>query len=197
MLEVPYVFGKRLSGESKLDTSVNLDFLLLLADKIFGDFVPVRYALYSLIGFIGIAVHMAVLATVNRVLSWPIESSQAVATCAAIGCNFLLNNQLTYRDRKLKGPWRILKGLTVYGLGCSVGVFASVAVADLLTKDGWAWYLAGLGGIVVGSVWNFRRSPTFSRGRYYGDARLFTGLLWRSANKIAPSDCAESESNVL
>lgn len=186
MAEVPYVFRTRLTGESKLDTSVSIDFLLLLADKIVGEVVPVRYALYSLIGLIGIGVHMTVLTIAHRSLFMPLGSAQALATSVAIICNFLLNNTLTYRDRKLKGTYRVLKGLLVYSAGCVVGAIASVAIAELLMRNGYEWYLAGLGGIAVSSVWNYAIASAFT-WKLLQRRRAFAGLLWRSANKVHPS----------
>ncbi|HWE21069.1 MAG TPA: polyprenol monophosphomannose synthase, partial [Hyphomicrobiaceae bacterium] len=41
--EVPYVFGLRQHGESKLDSLVVLDYLTLLLDKLVGRWVPVRF----------------------------------------------------------------------------------------------------------------------------------------------------------
>ena len=45
--------------------------------------------------------------------------------------NFLLNNELTYRDRRLKG-WAMLRGFVLFCLLCSVGVLANVDLASWL-----------------------------------------------------------------
>ena len=62
IVEVPYTFRNRFSGESKLDSTAVWDFAMLLADKKFGRFVPVRFVSFAIVGGLGVFVHMAVLA---------------------------------------------------------------------------------------------------------------------------------------
>ncbi|HTI86063.1 MAG TPA: polyprenol monophosphomannose synthase, partial [Alphaproteobacteria bacterium] len=59
--ELPFEFRPRLHGESKLDVLVAWEFAMLLADKLIGHIIPVRFALFALIGASGVVVHMAVL----------------------------------------------------------------------------------------------------------------------------------------
>src|SRR4029077_16354385 len=47
--EVPLNFRQRLHGESKLDTLVAWEYLMLLLQKLVGPTVPVRFLLFSLI----------------------------------------------------------------------------------------------------------------------------------------------------
>ena len=56
--EVPLHFRERLHGESKLDTLVAWEYLMLLLQKLIGPMVPVRFLLFSLIGGLGVAVHL-------------------------------------------------------------------------------------------------------------------------------------------
>jgi dolichol-phosphate mannosyltransferase len=55
--EIPYVFGRRLHGESKLDSLVVWEYLMLLLDKLIGGYVPVRFVFFAAVGTSGIAVH--------------------------------------------------------------------------------------------------------------------------------------------
>ena len=59
--ELPFVFGERQHGESKLDTRVALDFAALVLAKLTGDTVSFRFLLFCLVGLTGIAIHMATL----------------------------------------------------------------------------------------------------------------------------------------
>ena len=61
VVELPYEFRKRRHGESKLDVLVAWEYGMLLADKLIGHIVPVRFALFALIGALGLIVHMATL----------------------------------------------------------------------------------------------------------------------------------------
>ena len=80
--------------------------------------------------------------------------------------NFLLNNWLTFQDRRLRG-WSILKGLASFYLACSIGALTSLALAKFLYTSGIPWYLAGVLGTVVSSVWNYSVTSVFiwRRGR--------------------------------
>ena len=59
--EVPYCFRDRFAGESKLDEMVIWEYGMLLADKAIGRFVPVRFLTFSIVGGLGIFLHMAIL----------------------------------------------------------------------------------------------------------------------------------------
>ena len=59
--------------------------------------------------------------------------------------NFILNNFLTYRDQRLKG-FAILRGLLLFYLVCSVGLFANVGVAFSVYRPGADLVARGRGG---------------------------------------------------
>ena len=59
--EIPYSFGSRLHGESKLDSMVALDFLGLVLAKLTHDVVSLRFLLFAMVGSIGLFVHFAAL----------------------------------------------------------------------------------------------------------------------------------------
>ena len=59
--EIPYTFGSRLHGESKLDSMVALDFLGLVLAKLTHDVVSLRFLLFAMVGSIGLFVHFAAL----------------------------------------------------------------------------------------------------------------------------------------
>src|ERR1700682_3649245 len=59
--EIPYTFGSRLHGESKLDSMVALDFLGLVLAKLTNDTVSLRFLLFATVGSIGLFVHLGTL----------------------------------------------------------------------------------------------------------------------------------------
>ena len=71
--------------------------------------------------------------------------------------NFLLNNELTYRDRRLKG-WGMLRGFVLFCLVCSVGVLANVDLASWLYVERPIWWVAGAVGAVMSALWNYAMS---------------------------------------
>ena len=160
VVEIPYAFGSRLHGESKLDSMVALDFLGLLLAKMTGDAVSLRFLLFALVGSIGLVVHLAVLDVSFNAFGYSFAESQLIGAVAAMTSNFLLNNFLTYRDQRLKGL-AIVSGLLMFYLVCSVGLFANVGVAFSVYGQQPIWWLAGAAGALMGVVWNYAMSGLF------------------------------------
>ena len=158
--EIPYRFGSRLHGESKLDSTVALDFLGLVLAKLTGDVVSLRFLLFAMVGSTGLLVHLAALFVALEVFGLPFPEAQACGALVAMTSNFILNNFLTYRDQRLKG-FSILRGLLLFYLVCSVGLFANVGVAFSVYDQEPIWWLAGAAGALMGVVWNYAMSGLF------------------------------------
>jgi dolichol-phosphate mannosyltransferase len=153
--ELPYQFRPRVAGESKLDSQVAWEFLLLLADKLVGHLVPIRFLLFSMVGAIGLGAHLIVLWLALNAAALDFGVSQALATGTAMVGNFTLNNFFTYSDRRLTG-WRFLKGLVSFVVICSVGAVANIGVASFLfDQQNSSWWFAGIVGAAMSSVWNY------------------------------------------
>jgi dolichol-phosphate mannosyltransferase len=158
--EIPYSFGSRLHGESKLDSMVALDFLGLVLAKLTGDVVSLRFLLFAMVGLLGLFVHLAMLFIALELFNAPFPEAQACGALMAMTSNFLLNNFLTYRDQRLKG-FGILRGLLLFYLVCSVGLVANVGVAFSVYDQEPIWWLAGAAGALMGVVWNYAMSGLF------------------------------------
>jgi dolichol-phosphate mannosyltransferase len=159
--ELPYQFRHRRHGTSKLDTLVAWEFGMLLADKLVGHLVPVRFALFAFIGLIGLGVHLVVLRAALAAPALGFAAAQAIATVVAMTSNFFLNNLFTYRDQRLRG-WRLLRGMLSFYLICSVGAVGNVGIAAYVFASDHVWWLAGIAGAVLGSVWNYAVSSVFT-----------------------------------
>jgi dolichol-phosphate mannosyltransferase len=158
--EIPYTFGSRLHGESKLDSMVALDFLGLVLAKLTGDVVSLRFLLFAMVGSLGLLVHLVALFIALEVFNVPFPEAQACGALLAMTSNFLLNNFLTYRDQRLKG-FGILRGMLLFYLVCSVGLIANVGVAFSVYDQEPIWWLAGAAGALMGVVWNYAMSGLF------------------------------------
>jgi dolichol-phosphate mannosyltransferase len=158
--EIPYSFGSRLHGESKLDSMVALDFLGLVLAKLTGDVVSLRFLLFAMVGSLGLLVHLVALFVALEVFNVPFPEAQACGALLAMTSNFLLNNFLTYRDQRLQG-FGILRGLLLFYLVCSVGLIANVGVAFSVYDQEPIWWLAGAAGALMGVVWNYAMSGLF------------------------------------
>lgn len=159
--ELPYEFRSRHAGESKLDSQALWGYLMMLLDKLLGGVLPVRFVSFSLVGAVGVAVHFALLTVLFRTMALSFTIAQAGAAAVAMASNFVLNNALTYRDMRLRG-WQWWKGLVSFTLTCSLGALSNVGVASYLFKHHTLWQLSALAGIVVGAVWNYAMTATYT-----------------------------------
>jgi dolichol-phosphate mannosyltransferase len=157
--ELPYVFGQRIHGESKLDSLVIWEYLMLLLDKRVGRWVPVRFVLFAAIGGSGVIVHLAALRLALIYLNFPV--AQALGTVCAMTTNFLFNNMLTYRDQRLYGL-KLINGLLSFYAVCSIGAVANVGIASAVFGEHYSWWISGLAGSAVGVVWNYAASSVFT-----------------------------------
>lgn len=152
--EVPYTFGVRQHGESKLDDMVALEYLELLLDKMVGRYVPVKLIQFGAIGMLGVGVHLSLLYLAFDAFGARFAMAQTFAVIGAMTFNFALNNRFTYRDRQLKGAaW--FRGLISFYLVCALGAVANVGIGSLVFDQWHEVALAGIAGAVVGSVWNY------------------------------------------
>ncbi len=161
--ELPFTFRQRQAGDSKLEKAVLWEYLLMLAQKIIGTTIPVRFIAFSLIGGLGVFVHMAVLWPILTLLgSGAFMLGQTAATLVAMTSNFFLNNLLTYRDMRLRGR-QLLWGWFTFVLVCSVGALANVGIANYLFREGHSgWFFSALAGILVGAVWNYAVTAVYT-----------------------------------
>jgi dolichol-phosphate mannosyltransferase len=131
---------------------------MLLLDKLVGHVIPVRFIAFSIVGGLGVIVHLLVLSVAFKALHVPFVPSQALAALSAMTFNFSVNNVLTYRDVRLRG-W------LSFVLVCGVGAVGNVGVASYLYNEHSAWIPAAIAGILVGVVWNYVASTTLTWGK--------------------------------
>ncbi len=162
--EVPYTFRTRIAGDSKLDSAVAVAFAELILEKTVGRWIPVKLVMFGGIGALGSIVHLSVLWATLNPLGQSFAAAQSAGVAIAMLFNFTLNNILTYRDRRLSG-WKWATGLASFAVVCSVGAVANVGVGSILHGQSTAWWLAGLAGALVGSIWNYAATSWFTWSR--------------------------------
>ena len=136
--------------------------------------------MFALVGASGVVVHLAIL---RGLLHYGFSAAQLAAALGAMTSNYLINNAVTYRDRRKQGL-ALLTGYFKFVVLCSVPLAANVAVATMVYERGPAWWVAGVAGAVVAAVWNY--ITTVAGGLVnakvaLGVARHRGVLCWRSA----------------
>ena len=151
IVELPYTFRAREAGDSKLDNGVVVQYLGLLVAKLSRDVISPRFLMFAMVGASGVVVHLLILRSLLPLgFSW----AQTLAALGAMTSNYLINNAVTYRDRRLKGV-KLVAGYIKFCVLCSVPLAANVAVATVVFERGPAWWVAGLAGAVVAAAWNY------------------------------------------
>lgn len=161
IVEVPYNMRHRIHGESKLDTLVVLEYLNFLIEKTIGRFIPAKFVMFAAVGASGVVVHLLSLAFLYHLINITFIASQSLATMIAMTTNYIANNLTTYREQRLHGS-AFLKGLISFYLACSLGALINIIIADYLKETSYAWWAAGLTGALIGSIWNFSMTKTFT-----------------------------------
>ena len=150
-VELPYEFRARVAGDSKLDKGVVIQYLGLLLAKLSRDVISPRFIMFALVGASGVVVHLVIL---RSMLHYGFSAAQLTAALGAMTWNFLINNQVTYRDKRKRGLG-LLVGYFKFVLLCSVPLAANVAVATMVYERGPSWWVAGVAGAIVAAVWNY------------------------------------------
>ena len=158
--EEAYRFGTREQGESKFDVTVGIEFLGLLLSKLAGDWMDPRFIFFAIVGTSGLVVNVAVLELVLFFSRASFPVAQSIGTFAAVTSNFLLNNMLTYRDRRLRG-WSMLRGFVGFCVIGAVGAVTNVGLASWLYSERSVSWVAGAAGAIMGVLWNYAMSTLF------------------------------------
>ena len=159
--EVPYQFRERHAGTSKMSPLIVIQFLGLLLSKMTGGLLPTSFLLFGLVGGTGLVVHLVTFTIVNLASHPAFWISQTIAALVSMTTNFILNNELTYADRKLKGA-RFWVGLATFYAVCSFGVIANVSVGNLVYGLDHELYLAAIIGVVMSVVFNYAVTRVFT-----------------------------------
>ncbi|MBT3835024.1 glycosyltransferase family 2 protein [Candidatus Peribacteria bacterium] len=159
--EIPFVFGERIHGKSKLEFKVKVEFLEYLYDVTVGRFIPLTFLKYCIVGSLGIGVQWGTYYSVSRyileaynltIVGFSIALLSAIEV--AIFFNFILNNMWTFNHLKLRGM-KAVGGFLKFNVACAVGAFANYAVAALIFSQGYREITAVVVGAIVGTFWNY------------------------------------------
>ena len=154
--EVPYTFRTRSSGESKLSSRQQIEYLRHVYSLMRRTGEAQRIIKFCIVGGSGILVNMGLLWLLKEMAGLPITIASPISIETSIISNFTLNNLFTFRDRRspvLKSTLlRLLKFnlVSLGGLGINLGV-----LLFLTNVVGIHYLIANLVGIVAAFMWNY------------------------------------------
>lgn len=143
VVEVPFVFGQRTRGRSKLGRRHIIDFVRQVL--VLSRWRPLKFAA---VGATGVGVALAVL----YLLGWlPTVATTAVAIEVSLTTNYILNRRWTFADRDTP----LLSGWAKYHAATAVGNLTNYLVTNALSFLGVLVYVAYLVGVASGYVANY------------------------------------------
>ena len=159
--EVPYQFRERHAGASKMSPLIVIQFLGLLLSKMTAGLLPTSFLLFALVGGSGVIVNLVALVVSHEVFHLPLDPSVVIAAVVSMTTNYLLNNELTYADKKLRGG-RFWFGLATFYAVCSLGLLANLSVANWLYHAEGQFYFASIIGVIMSVVFNYAVTRVFT-----------------------------------
>ena len=160
IIEIPLHFQPRLHGTSKLDYAVLWDFLVSLIHTALFRLLPRRAISFGLVGSSGVVVQL-IITSLLMAAGLSFQQSLPLAVIAAASSNYLINNSLTFKDRRQHGR-KLIKGLLKFLLVASLPSLANIGLAtgfyNLVQANA---VFAQLSGIIVVYIWNYAASSRF------------------------------------
>jgi dolichol-phosphate mannosyltransferase len=164
--ELPFTFRSRHAGQSKLDTLTFWEYLLLLAEKTLGGYVPIGYLTWAGGMALAVVLHMLTLHVLHISLGLGFVLSQSGG--ALVSALFVFGVSDYFVGRRFKrGAAVFLKGMAGFAAAALPGLVYDVGAAALL--DGADAIIAvsriqaGLCGAVTGVLWCYLVVSTFSK----------------------------------
>ncbi len=154
-------FRVRNAGESKMDSRVIWELIVLFLHRACKSKIPRYFISYSMIGLIGLVVHTVSLYIFHIIINFHFDEAQILATCIAIVNNYLLNNYLTFQVKSLSGA-RFLFGYLKFSVICISGATISYLLALYTYNYSFNWLLSGLIGSFAAGYWNYTLNKYFT-----------------------------------
>ena len=149
--EIPFDFGERHSGRSKLGFMEMLRFIALLFR--YSDYRTVKFVI---VGAIGIGINESLLFLFEP--HAPLLLASAVAVEASIVSNFIMNNYWTFRNKIRCG---FLRGLLRYNFVTTAGALLNIAILGMLVFVHFEYLAANFVGTIFGFAANYIGSEGF------------------------------------
>ena len=156
--EIELIFQPRQYGSSKLDIAIVWDFLVSLVHTCLQRSIPRKAISFGFVGATGVFVQFFVIYFLIWFVGIDFEKGLPFAVVIAASSNFLINNALTFRSKRLKNRGLII-GLFKFLLVSSLPILANVGIAktffNYISPN---TLLSQIAGIIVVYIWNYAAS---------------------------------------
>lgn len=160
--EVPFAFRTRERGTSKLGAKTQIDYLKHLYSLMKRNGELTRFIKFCLVGLSGVGVNFAVFALFNAIVLAGIDGilrnvlATAISAETSVVTNFILNDRLTFRDRRTTSSGPFIVRLAKFNVISLVGIGLQTGCMWLFNGViGWNAYLALAIGIGIATAWNY------------------------------------------
>lgn len=114
-----------------------------------------RFYQFCLVGSLGLVVNLIALKLLLSGLHLEATASSVVASLVAMTHNFILNDNITWKECKKPVMWRRMLQFPQFVIVSALGIAITAIFARLFVALGWSIYLGQLAGIGVATLWNF------------------------------------------
>ncbi len=156
VVEVPFQFQLRQQGDSKLNINQEYEYMrhLFRLSRRSGEIA--RFIKFCLVGGSGVLVNFGLLwlLTERAGLHYAVSAVFAIET--SIITNYLLNNFVTFKDRRMPGVKTFIGNMAKFNLVSLGGLVINLAILTFLTEIAGLFYMiSNLFGIAGATLWNF------------------------------------------
>jgi dolichol-phosphate mannosyltransferase len=157
LVEVPYLFGRRDRGTSKLGARQTIEYFVHLAQLAVSTGQLKTWFSYAVVGFSGAFIHLAMLLFLVTNQHWPLAVAILLAVQIALLNNFFWNRYLTFRRlpriRPVAGVALGL-GFARYEAVCIPGALLNSILTASLVRFNLSLLTAATAGVILGGIWN-------------------------------------------
>jgi dolichol-phosphate mannosyltransferase len=156
IFEIETDFNERKFGESKLNLGIFVDLIEMFIDKYTNRIISGSFFLFLLSGSISFFIQTYFIILDNYPYFTKVNII-LISSLVAMVLNFYLNNEITFREKKLKGKFFYM-GAFKFILICSIGFFININVQNKLNF--FNFYTFSISTLIA-SFWNYSVSKNF------------------------------------
>ena len=159
--EIPLSFQSRKDGNSKLDIAILWDFFVSLTHTFMRRAIPRRAISFGFVGSTGVIIQLITSYILIIIFGLNFEIALPFSVVTAASTNFLINNSLTFRIKRLRKK-KLIWGLFKFLLVSSLPIFANVGIAtsfyNYISPN---TFISQMAGIIIVFIWNYAASSRF------------------------------------